>query len=285
MKTLAPAARVWSPGALVLGAADGEWGAGPPLGGEGAAARRPERMGAGTERRERLLHLQPPARRGRRSRVAASAQGSRALRARSLAEADPAPGERARVRPPGDLTRRSVHGLQADAAAADAAGEAIRPPARRLARALPLLAPPAARSTRWAGGSSARAARSSARRPSRGQARARTSSGAPGGCGTTLPRRRLHHRSALRPPPLPAPAPADRAPPTPRVLPPGGGEDGGLEGRREGAPGHAVWEQPGGATAIDEIDGQRSLPATRAGGQLLRAPGGEGHPGARGLGE
>lgn len=281
MKTLAPAARVCSPGALVLGAAGGEWGSGPPL---GAAARRPELICAGTDRRERLRHLQPLARRGRRNRVAAGGQGSRrALRARSLAEADPAPGERPRPSARRS-TRRSAYGRQANAAAADAGGEAVRPPARRLARALPLLAPPAARSTRRAGGSSTRAARSSARRPSLRQARARTSSGAPGGWGTTLPRRLLR-RPPLRPLPFPAPSPADRAPPTPRVLPPGGGEGGRLEGRREGAREHADWEQPGGATAIDETDGQRSPSATRTGRRLLRAGGGEGHSGARGLDE
>lgn len=277
MKTLAPAARVCSPGALVLGAARGEWGSGPPL---GAAARRPELICAGTDRRERLRHLQPLARRGRRNRVAAGGQGSRrALRARSLAEADPAPGERPRPSARRS-TRRSAYGRQANAAAADAGGEAVRPPARPPARARP----PTPRSARRAGRSSTRAARSSARRPSLRQARARTSSGAPGGWGTTLPRRLLR-RSPLRPLPFPAPSPADRAPPTPRVLPPGGGEGGRLEGRREGAREHADWEQPGGVTAIDETDGQGSPSAPRTGRRLLQAGGGEGHSGATGLGE
>lgn len=214
----------------MLGAADGEWGAGPPLGGEGAAARRPERMGAGTERRERLLHLQPPARRGRRSRVAASAQGSRALRARSLAEADPAPGERARVRPPGDLTRRSVHGLQADAAAADAAGEAIRPPARPPARARPPTPRSARRSLHPLGRRLLRPSRPQLRPPPEPR---------PGARAHELGRSRgLWHHVAAPPPPPPLCAPPAPSPRPcaggPRTADPQSAAAGRWGGRRAG---------------------------------------------------
>ncbi|KAM5285827.1 uncharacterized protein RBU33_001362 [Hipposideros larvatus] len=108
MKTLAPAARVWSPGAPVLGAA---------------------RPGAGT--------------RGRHSRPRRA--GWESVRCKPRQSPKPAPSPRLAPRPSAQRSvRRSVCRLQASAAAADAGGATARPPAGWRAPSHPQLRPPPA---------------------------------------------------------------------------------------------------------------------------------------------
>lgn len=121
MKTLAPPARVWSPGAPRLGAARQAVGH------------------AGLSRADRAAPAPPAAGlRGRRGAVAAASGNARRTGAEHKAGA-PRPCARRRV-------RRSVPGLRAEAAAQMPA-ETL-PAARRPLARLPPLAPPAARSAR-----------------------------------------------------------------------------------------------------------------------------------------
>ncbi|XP_074180906.1 uncharacterized protein LOC141569996 [Rhinolophus sinicus] len=238
MKTLAPAARVWSP-----------------------AAPHAEAAGVG---------------------VAASGLGIRALQARHSPKVAPS-------------TRRapaSVRQTIWPSVRLPASGKRGRSrccwrhysPACWLARARPPLAPPAARSTRSPGSSSA--GRLQLRLPPEPRCvpRARTGSGAPG-----WP---WHHVAAPPPPStfsappapfLPAPSLAAWSANDPPARQRGSSEGQRAEGRREGARENADWKQVGGVTAIDE-QRVRSLSASRTNRQLLEGHWGKGRSGARGLG-
>lgn len=274
MKTLAPAARVWSPGALVLEAARRGAGFGAAARGRGAAARadpRGDRPAESGSRTSSPWHAEAAG-----AGVLTSAQGSRALQAGSLATAAPQHQASARVRPPGSLPVGASTGFRQTRPRQMLAGKPLaRPPARRLARP-PTLAPPAL----------APPAPPPVPPPRRPQLR--PPPGPPPGArahGLGRSRRRWHrgasslHRTPLRLLPFPAPPLAAGAPSTPERCS-GCGEAAG-EGRREGAREYPDREPTGAGTARGE---QRCLSAPRPGGQLLGARGGEGHSGARGLG-
>lgn len=233
MKTLAPAARVWSPGAAVLGAARPAAGArgrhsGPRHRGPGGAAREPTR-------RPRLPHLQPLARRGRRSLGGCEQEGKPGAASPEPRRSWPrGPGERPSPSARRSV-RRSVYALRANAAAADAGGDATRQPAGSRAPSHPSLRPPLAPPA-WPAAPPP-AARSSARRPPPA-ARARPGARAHGlGCSraAVAPRSRAaasFHRSPLRPLPLSPPLLwPPRAPATPERLQRDGGGRRQAEGR------------------------------------------------------
>lgn len=184
MKTLSPPARVWSPGAPLLGAA------------RGAAGH------AGLSRADRAAPAPPVAGlRGRRDAVAATATAGQPRRIGTEHKAGTLrPCARRRV-------RRSIPGLRAEAAAqmpAETLPAARRPPACPLARA-----PPTARSARR----SLRPPRPAAPPGARvGEARARALDSCSG-----APERRPHH--AVAPPLSRSARPSASTPCSPPLIP------------------------------------------------------------------
>lgn len=277
MKTLAPAARVWSPGALVLGAAR-----------QGARARRlpsgPRRGGPSWSTRGpttgvRLPYLQPLARRGRRSRGGQERAGNpRRCKPGALSKLTPSTRQApASVRQTISL---SVYGLLPDAG-----GDATRLPA---APARPPTARSARRSLHPLRGSLLRPRRPQLRPPPATQASPSGTRARPRELGRS--RRQRHHVAAPPQPPTALRSARSLSPPLlwpsepwrPRALRWVLGEDCR---RKEGgrAPGNT--RLGSGLAERPRLMCGECLSVTRTNRQLLEARGGEGRCGARGLGE
>ena len=176
--------------------------------------------------------------------VAASGRGSACCKPRASLEL--APSTRRAPKPVRQTICPSVS-LRANAAAADAGGDAPRPPAGSRAPSHPSLRPPIAPPA-------PPAAPPASRRWSLGEVRARTGPGSPGWrwdevCAPPPPSSALRSCWSLHPRPASG---QPGAPPTREPCSGVGGEDGGAEGEVRVPGEHAHWEQPGGVTGVDE---------------------------------